>query len=234
MNSLVENIQVLYDIKNNIKSSIENKGVVVGDVPFTEYPSKIDKITSGGVLIKLSNEAQPRFMYTEFTGGDGLTFDCQSLDNIDYLFYIAYFHNEAPKLINTSHLASMKHTFDSCVMTEAPSFSTEGMFSMEKSFYMCQNLVTIPLYDMSNVESADYMLYGCHNLENVGGFLGLKVDMDLSASRYITRQSMLNIINYMVDDGYDHTLTIHQNVYDRLTDKDIAKATGKSWTIAVK
>ena len=235
MNSLVENIQVLYDIKNNIKTSIENKGVVVGDVPFTEYPSKIDEITSGA-LIKLSYEAQPRFMYTEFTGGGGLTLDCQSISHIDYLFYVAYFvDSKVPKLINTSHLVSMDYMFDSCInMIEAPYFSTEGMARMNHSFFMCQQLETIPLYDMSNVVQAEHMMYGCYNLKNIGGFVNLKVNMDLSTSRYITRESMLNVIKYLVDDGYDHTLTIHQNVYDRLTEEDIAMATGKSWTIAVK
>ena len=235
MNSLVENIQVLYDIKNNIKSSIENKGVVVGDVPFTEYPSKIDEITTG-TLMQPDENWKPRFGYCKFAGGGGLTLDCQSISNIDYLFYVAYFvDGEVPKLINTSHLVSMDYMFDSCInMIEAPSFSTEGMARMNHSFFMCQQLETIPLYDMSNVVQAEHMMYGCYNLKNIGGFVNLKVNMDLSMSRYITRESMLNIINYMADDGYSHTLTIHQNVYDRLTDKDISKATGKGWNIAVK
>ena len=235
MNSLAENIKVLYDIKDNIKSSIENKGVVVGDVPFTEYPSKIDEITTG-TLMQPNKDWKPRFGYYKFAGGGGLTLDCQSIYDLDYLFYCAYFvDSEVPKLINTSHLVSMDHIFYSCSnMIEAPYFSTEGMTIMNHSFYGCQQLETIPLYDMSNVVQAEHMMYGCYNLKNIGGFVNLKVNMDLSTSRYITRESMLNVIKYLVDDGYGHKLTIHQNVYDRLTEEDIAMATGKSWTIEVK
>lgn len=48
MPSIAENLQTLQTIKNNIKTSIENKGVDVGDVSFTEYSTKIDEITTGG------------------------------------------------------------------------------------------------------------------------------------------------------------------------------------------
>lgn len=48
MSTIAENLQTLQTIKNNIKTSIENKGVSVGDVAFTEYSTKIDEITTGG------------------------------------------------------------------------------------------------------------------------------------------------------------------------------------------
>lgn len=44
MSNIAESFQILYDIKENIKASIENKGVAVGDAPFTDYSSKIDEI----------------------------------------------------------------------------------------------------------------------------------------------------------------------------------------------
>lgn len=44
MSNIAESFQILYDIKENIKNSIENKGVAVGDAPFTDYSSKIDEI----------------------------------------------------------------------------------------------------------------------------------------------------------------------------------------------
>lgn len=44
MSTIAESFQILYDIKENIKNSIEGKGVSVGDAPFTDYSSKIDEI----------------------------------------------------------------------------------------------------------------------------------------------------------------------------------------------
>lgn len=48
MATIAEKLQTLQTIKNNIKTSIENKGVSVGDVSFTEYSTKIDEISGGG------------------------------------------------------------------------------------------------------------------------------------------------------------------------------------------
>ena len=44
MSNIAESFQILYDIKEDIRNSIEEKGVTVGDAPFTDYASKIDEI----------------------------------------------------------------------------------------------------------------------------------------------------------------------------------------------
>lgn len=44
MSNIAESFQILYDIKEDIRNSIEGKGVAVGDAPFTDYASKIDEI----------------------------------------------------------------------------------------------------------------------------------------------------------------------------------------------
>lgn len=44
MSNIAESFQILYDIKEDIRNSIEEKGVAVGDAPFTDYASKIDEI----------------------------------------------------------------------------------------------------------------------------------------------------------------------------------------------
>lgn len=48
MATVAENLQTILDIKNDIKTAIEGKGVAVGDVSFTEYSSKIESIETGG------------------------------------------------------------------------------------------------------------------------------------------------------------------------------------------
>lgn len=46
--SIAEKLQSIYDSKQNIKTSIEAKGVTVGDAPFSQYPDKIASIQGGG------------------------------------------------------------------------------------------------------------------------------------------------------------------------------------------
>ena len=42
MGRLTDNLTALIGVKNNIKDAIENKGVDMTGVPFTEYHEKID------------------------------------------------------------------------------------------------------------------------------------------------------------------------------------------------
>ena len=44
MSTLSEKLQLTLATKQNIKRAIENKGISVGDIPFSEYPSKIESI----------------------------------------------------------------------------------------------------------------------------------------------------------------------------------------------
>lgn len=48
MATVAENLQTIIDIKADIKTAIENKGVTVGDAGFGEYAGKIDEISGGG------------------------------------------------------------------------------------------------------------------------------------------------------------------------------------------
>ena len=52
MATIAENLQKIVDIKQDIKTAIENKGVTVGDSSFTDYPNLISNIpqenTGGG------------------------------------------------------------------------------------------------------------------------------------------------------------------------------------------
>lgn len=44
MSVIADKLQLTLATKENIKKAIENKGITVGDVPFSDYPSKIDSI----------------------------------------------------------------------------------------------------------------------------------------------------------------------------------------------
>ena len=55
MATIAENLQTIIDIKTDIKTAIENKGVTVGDASFSEYAGKIDNIEGGNAAWALPN-----------------------------------------------------------------------------------------------------------------------------------------------------------------------------------
>lgn len=87
MATIAENLQTIQTIKNNIKTSIENKGVSVGDVSFTEYSTKIDEIATGGGGVLESITITENGTYTPNEGVDGyneVNVNVQPSDNYTY------------------------------------------------------------------------------------------------------------------------------------------------------
>ena len=77
------------------------------------------------------------------------------------------------------------------------------------------------------------MLYRCYKLTDLGGFIGLKCDLDLYDSPLITHESLLNVINKAADvTASPATLTLGSTNLAKLTDEEKAIATNKGWTLA--
>ena len=53
------------------------------------------------------------------------------------------------------------------ILKKVPSFSMEGITSMQKQFYGCINITTIPQLDTSKVTNMSYMFYMCVNIETI-------------------------------------------------------------------
>lgn len=71
--SVADKLQTIQNIKDNIKTSIQNKGVEVGD-NFNDYPSAIDSIETN---VNLSEEIKAY---------DGLALDFEYFDNYENVF----------------------------------------------------------------------------------------------------------------------------------------------------
>ena len=69
MSELITNLNNILDIKGNIKSAIENKGVDMTSVSFGSYASKIGEITTSFVTVPLNVSANGT--YTPGQGVDG-------------------------------------------------------------------------------------------------------------------------------------------------------------------
>lgn len=48
MGNIINKLRILDQTKQGIKAAIEAKGQMIGDIPFSQYPDKIQHIEGGG------------------------------------------------------------------------------------------------------------------------------------------------------------------------------------------
>ena len=155
-----------------------------------------------------------------------------------HMFHDSSFHT-VPQF-DTSQVEFLNDMFSLCSsLTEIPQLNTSVATSASYMFRNCYNLVTVPRLDFSSVkENATSSIFdGCTKLTNIGGFIGLKSSLDVSESNYLTKESLLNIMNDAADvtqstSGLAHRLTFGSTNLAKLTDEEKAIATNKGWTLA--
>ena len=88
MATVAENLQTIIDIKSDIKTAIENKGITVGDTSFSEYAGKIDSISQNvsswtlptGVRFQGTTVTEmPKIYYDNLYSGAQLFYNCANL-----------------------------------------------------------------------------------------------------------------------------------------------------------
>ena len=98
-------------------------------------------------------------------------------------------------------------------------------------FYRCTNLKTIPQIRMGSLTSSVRMFYSCNALSDLGGFLGLKCNLDLSHCP-LTHDSIINVINGLFNvSANPKTLTLGASNLTKISDKEIQQATNKGWIL---
>ena len=183
-------------------------------------------------------------------------FDTSSVTNMSNMFYNCSHLGSVP-LFNTSKVTNMSSLFRGCSELESiPLFDTSKVDNMTNMFYNCSHLGSVPLFDTSKVTSMSGLFKGCSQLTSVpkldtsrvtttgsmfsgcaqlttlGGFIGLKVSLDLSGSPLLTHDSLLNVINEAADvTSSPKNLTLGSTNLAKLTDEEKAIATNKGWTL---
>ena len=98
--SIATEIQRLQTAKANIKTAIENKGVIVGDGTIDIYAEKIGEILGGGSVVDLSKLCkQIQFESLNVFGKSEVVLDLENCTIINSIFAIA---TNAPLLQNTT------------------------------------------------------------------------------------------------------------------------------------
>lgn len=172
MATIAENLQTIIDIKADIKTAIENKGVTVGDAGFGEYASKIENIN------KLNIGNNVKLAYSNFSEVPSYC-DFSNVVDMDHMF--AYCRNltTIPEL-STSNVTTMRDTFLYCTkLTYVTLFDTSNVILMNSMFYNCSSLTSLPLFDTSKVTYMGSMCQSCSSLTSIPQFNTSRVyDMD--------------------------------------------------------
>ena len=170
MATIAENLQTIIDIKDDIKTAIENKGVTVGDASFSEYAGKIDSIESGSTSVNVGalklkfgnstfREVPDVFDFSNLRSGNcyNLFKDCTNLTSVP--------------LFDTSLISDVDNMFNGCTnLTTLPLYDFSNVSSLEYTFYECKSLTSVSLFDMSNVTDAMFAFFGCTSLQTIPQF----------------------------------------------------------------
>lgn len=160
--------------------------------------------------------------------------DTSKAENVQSMFSGCVNLIQVP-LIDTSNVMHFDDMFYNCSsLTVVPQFNTSNLYSAQLMFGGCSKLVSVPLMDFGKAEQLRSMLLGCSELTDLKGFTNLSVSLDLSSSRKLTADSIMNVINEAKDlsETGSATLTLGSTNISKLTEEQIAIASAKGWTLA--
>ena len=178
-------------------------------------------------------------------GENGLKFSNSTFTEVPDIFYFSdltdmvYMFNYCSNLttvsgIDTSRVTTMDNMFRNCPsLTNISEMDTSNVTSMKYMFNSCSSLTSVPEMNTSNVTDMLYMFGRCKKITDLGGFIGLKVDLYLGESNLLTHDSLLNVINKAADvTASPATMTLGADNLAKLSDEEKAIATNKGWTLA--
>lgn len=186
--------------------------------------------------VGLFDTSKVRFMSDMFSSCSSLQtiplFDTSNVINMYDMFYGCSSLQTIPSL-NTSNVTNMASMFRSCSSLQTiPAIDTSNVTNAWNMFTDCTSLVSVPLLNMPKNRDMT-MFNGCSNLTTLGGFTGLQVNFSINQSPLLTTESVMNIINQAQDmSAQPRTLTLHADVFAKLTEEQIATANAKGWNIA--
>lgn len=259
MATIAENLQTIIDIKADIKTAIENKGVEVGDASFGSYAEKINEIANGiGIMdfseINYTEGSMPK-MYNDLMYSKSL-YDAwdPATTTAHYLYQNDTTLVYAPN-IDTKNVISVASIFSGCEnlkyvppldLSGLTYIANESIFTASHMFYRCESLESLPLLDLGKANDIDWSFRFCYELKNIEGFTDLGKSyrsddaesyhrLNFSESLKLTKRSCLNIFNTVYDMNLNNNIYaaigFSPNVYDQLSDDDIAIATTKGWEV---
>lgn len=219
-------IPTLFNYKTNVIENIE----IINSSHITDLSNTFEHMKHlKTVSIDTSGVIDMEFMFSDCMIENPPYLNTSNVTNVNSMFYKCTNLKNIPQY-DFSNVTNMYGTFWLCPnITSIPYLDTHNVTNIEFCFAQCTKLESIPLLDFSKVTNAGMIFNNCTSLKNVGGFIGLKTDINFEYSP-LTHDSALNIIdNLAVSSG--HRVIFKKITFDTLTPAEIARATDKGWTI---
>lgn len=241
--SISNEIQRLQSAKANIKSAIEQKGVVVGDGTIDTYAEKISEISGGsGVdLGKLCSNI--RFENLNVIGESEIVVDLENASSLEKMFYLNAENttvehitvncpNKIKSLLGFCDCVSgvydykVKHITLNCDTADA----TDADYCFDR-FKELEIIDGTPI-DFSSC-TRQIRMYYLNALREVRFKGTLKQNIRLDESGQLSNESVDSIINALADLTGQSSCSIQFNnaVGNKLTDTQKATITAKNWKL---
>ena len=219
-------LSTIFNFDTNVIENIEiiNSSHITDFNHLFEYMQHIKT-----VFIDTSGAVELKWMFSKSAIENPPYLNTSNVIDVNSMFYECTNLKYIPPY-DFKKVTNMYGTFWGCSnITSIPYLDTHNVTDVRYCFAQCTKLKSIPLLDFSNVTNT-YIAFGeCTSLTDVGGFTGLKADIDFHYSP-LTHDSALNVIdNLAVSPG--HTITFRGTTFETLTPAEIAKATSKGWTM---
>ena len=180
---LRDNLISIENIKGDIRNSIANKGQSIDiNTPFAEYSNLISNITTSENLDAVLNSQEQKLEELE-SALSGKTSDISYINFNAVVRPGLYGGGQVSTLmcsdyietlplwnfgVNPNYKLTLNRSFSDCNnLRTIPNWNIYSITSFEYTFANCTNLTEIPNWDMSNVTNMSYMFYNCNNLQNV-------------------------------------------------------------------
>lgn len=227
MATISENLQTLNEAKAAIKTAIENKGVDLTDVPFTEYAEKIEAAPRS---IKKYLDAGGSFKNTgivDFTNIIDYT-DTKDLTSVWALFENSY-STEKFVSFSTDKCTEMSYLFSGCSkVKELPFLDTSRAKQVAGTFRNCVVLEIVPPYDFRQVENISNCFSNLQKVTEIW-VKNIKANLQVGSGdaygHLLTLESLIHLIKELRDTGSLKTLTVGNvnlekiaNIYVRTID----------------
>ena len=193
MSELITNLNNILDIKGNIKSAIENKGVDMTSVSFSGYASKIGEISGGGGWDQKSITEK--------------SYEIINLDNsASFVANYAFYNNSYIQTVNLPNCTEVRFSaFYGCIslsQVSLPMCSSIGA----NAFYYCTSLSQVSLPMCSYISNNAFQY--CSSLSQVSlpvcSYLGGSVFQNCSSLSIITI-GYSSVCNLRYSDAFSRT-----------------------------
>lgn len=172
--AIIDKLQDILEIKNNIKNSLTNKGAILTNKDFVDYPVIIDNLQTSSIINEYDdflNSIGVGFYSNNDTELMRITKDIWTKYNItantpSYTYEgikdIVYF---LPKLNKISNFRD--YTYQATLLKTIPLVDVSDITTLNTAFYDCASIEYIPALVFNNISSLASCFIGCYNLRNI-------------------------------------------------------------------